>query len=137
MQKSRTETLEEILQSRPEDAFARYGLALELAESGGLEGAWKHLEYLLDHSPEYLATYYQGGMILSRLEPRVSMSRDGLRVTTGLRTSLDASLTDVSLEQNQRSACQAHQEPCDFGLRCTNPVVRISGAVRVILCESS
>ena len=68
MQKSRTETLEEILQSRPEDAFARYGLALELAESGGLEGAWKHLEYLLDHSPEYLATYYQAGMILSRLE---------------------------------------------------------------------
>ncbi len=68
MEKSRTETLEEILQSRPEDAFARYGLALERVNSGGLEEAWKHLEYLLDHSPDYLPTYYQAGMILPRLE---------------------------------------------------------------------
>ena len=68
MEKSRTDTLEEILQNCPEDAFARYGLAMERVNSGGLEEAWKHFGYLLDHSPDYLPTYYQAGLILSRLE---------------------------------------------------------------------
>ncbi len=68
MEKSRTDTLEEILRNRPEDAFARYGLAMERVNSGGLEEGWKHLEYLIDHSPDYLPSYYQAGMVLSRLE---------------------------------------------------------------------
>lgn len=68
MDKSRFEKLKETLQSDPDNAFARYGLALELVNSGDLNEAWKNFEYLLNNNPDYLPTYYQAGMILHQLE---------------------------------------------------------------------
>ena len=74
MQKSRMETLEELLQSRPQDPFARYGLAMELFQSGNLEEARKHFDYLLRKHAEYLPAYYQAGTLLARVE-RVEEAR--------------------------------------------------------------
>lgn len=68
MDKSRLEKLKEALESDPGNTFARYGLALELVNSGNLNEAWKNFEYLLNNSPDYLPTYYQAGMILHQLE---------------------------------------------------------------------
>lgn len=62
-EKTRREFLEEAVRQDPDNAFARYGLAMELAKSDG-EAAWSHFEYLLAHHPEYTATYYQAGMFL-------------------------------------------------------------------------
>jgi len=64
MEKSRAEILQEMLAAKPEDTFARYALALELAKSDRPGDAWKHFDYLLKNHPQYSATYYQAGMFL-------------------------------------------------------------------------
>lgn len=66
MDKTRLEFLRETLASNPDDTFARYGLALELSNSGQAEEAWEHFDYLLANHPEYSATYYQAGTFLAR-----------------------------------------------------------------------
>ena len=63
--KTRREFLQETVAQDPNNAFARYGLALELANSEP-DAAWTHFEYLLQHHPEYSATYFQAGMFLTR-----------------------------------------------------------------------
>ena len=62
-EKSRLEFLEEAVRLDPNNAFARYGLALELAKTDP-KTAWAHFEYLLLNHPEYAATYYQAGTFL-------------------------------------------------------------------------
>jgi tetratricopeptide (TPR) repeat protein len=60
----RLEFLKQRVESNPDDAFARYGLAMELAKSGRPEDALEHFDYLLAHHPDYAATYYQAGMFM-------------------------------------------------------------------------
>jgi tetratricopeptide (TPR) repeat protein len=66
MNKTRLEFLRETLAAKPDDAFARYALALELSNSEKPEDAWEHFDYLLRRQPEYSATYYQAGTFLAR-----------------------------------------------------------------------
>ena len=63
--KTRREFLEEAVRSDPDNTFARYGLALELANSEP-SAAWIHFDYLLRQHPEYSATYYQAGAFLMK-----------------------------------------------------------------------
>ena len=63
VEKTRREFLEEAVRQDPHNTFARYGLALELAKTEPA-AAWAHFEYLLQHYPEYSATYYQAGAFL-------------------------------------------------------------------------
>lgn len=62
-EKTRREFLKEAVVQDPDNTFARYGLAMELAKSDP-GSAWTHFEHLLTHHPEYTATYYQAGMFL-------------------------------------------------------------------------
>lgn len=62
-EKTRREFLEEALREDPDNTFARYGLAMEIAKAEPA-AAWIHFEYLLLHHPEYAATYYPAGMFL-------------------------------------------------------------------------
>src|SRR5712692_5639899 len=64
MEKTRLEFLRETLQNDPDNTFVRYGLALELSNSGRLSEAWQHFEYLLTRHPDYSPTYLQAGMLL-------------------------------------------------------------------------
>ena len=83
-EKTRREFLEETLQQDPDNTFARYGLALELAKSDPAT-AWTHFEYLLQHHPEYSATYYQAGSYLikqGRLEDARNVLTAGIEVTS-------------------------------------------------------
>jgi tetratricopeptide (TPR) repeat protein len=66
-QKSRREMLERFLAQKPNDAFARYGLALECAREGDDQAASAHFEKLLEDSPEYVAGYFQFGQLLARV----------------------------------------------------------------------
>jgi hypothetical protein len=80
---SRQEFLRETLQQNPDDTFARYALAVELAASAPKE-AWQHFEHLLTHHPEYSATYYQAGMFLvnqGRREEARKVLAKGIEVT--------------------------------------------------------
>jgi tetratricopeptide (TPR) repeat protein len=66
MENDRIEFLHHALAANPDDAFAHYALALELANRGQNEEAWQHFEYLLTHHPDYAPAYYQAGMLLLR-----------------------------------------------------------------------
>jgi tetratricopeptide (TPR) repeat protein len=65
-QKSRREMLEQFVATRPGDAFARYGLALECVRTGDDEAAAGHFQHLMEHHAEYVAAYYQYGQFLAR-----------------------------------------------------------------------
>ncbi|HXW57527.1 MAG TPA: tetratricopeptide repeat protein [Candidatus Cybelea sp.] len=66
-QRSRRQALERFLTEKPNDAFARYGLALECAKQGDHQAASANFERLLESSPEYVAGYFQFGQLLARL----------------------------------------------------------------------
>jgi tetratricopeptide (TPR) repeat protein len=66
-QKTRRQVLEEFAAAHPNDAFARYGLALECAKGGDHEAAIAHLRQLLAEHPDYVAGYQQLGQVLARL----------------------------------------------------------------------
>jgi tetratricopeptide (TPR) repeat protein len=66
-QKSRREMLEQFVATKPTDAFARYGLALECVKLGDDPAAAAHFEKLLETNAEYSAGYFQYGQLLSRL----------------------------------------------------------------------
>jgi tetratricopeptide (TPR) repeat protein len=66
-QKSRREILEQFVATRPTDAFARYGLALECVKLGDDEAAGGHFQHLIQDHPEYVAAYFQYGQFLARL----------------------------------------------------------------------
>jgi tetratricopeptide (TPR) repeat protein len=75
MDQNRVAYLEEALRVNPDDRFARYALALELAQSEQPDAAWAHFDYLLRNHPDYAATYYQAGMFLWR-RGRTDEARD-------------------------------------------------------------
>lgn len=60
--------LEAYLTEHPDDAFARYGLALERAKAGEPEAALAEFGRLLERHPGYAAGYQQAGQLLLRLE---------------------------------------------------------------------
>jgi len=66
-QKSRRAMLEEIVSANPNDAFARYGLALECVNAGDAPGAGQHFRQLLAAHPEYVPGYFHFGQLLLRL----------------------------------------------------------------------
>ena len=106
MEPSRIEILQQTLQSTPENAFARYALALELSRSAQPELAWEHFEYLLAHQPDYAATYLQAGMFLSkqgRREEAREIFKKGIEVNRRqgnlhAQSELEAAFEDVSAE---------------------------------------
>lgn len=69
-QKSRREMLEQFVAEKPNDAFARYGLALECAKLGDDATASDHFRKLLELHPNYVAGYFQFGQLLARLGRR-------------------------------------------------------------------
>ena len=67
LQKTRRQMLEEFAAAHPADAFARYGLALECANSGDPDAAIEHFCQLLAAHPDYVAGYFHYGQLLVRL----------------------------------------------------------------------
>jgi hypothetical protein len=65
--KTRRQMLEEFVAAHPQDAFARYGLAVECANSGDSDTAGAHFEQLITAHPDYVAGYFQYGQLLGRV----------------------------------------------------------------------
>ena len=59
--------LEEFVAAHPNDAFARYGLAVECASQGDAAAATGHFETLLAAHPDYVTGYFQYGQFLARI----------------------------------------------------------------------
>jgi len=85
MATNRMEILKNMLAQNPSDSFARYGLAMEFANSGDLQQAIAEYRALLQHNPDYAAAYFHGGQVLEKLG-RIDEARDmyqkGIDTTT-------------------------------------------------------
>jgi Flp pilus assembly protein TadD len=87
MENERVAFLRASLTANPEDAFARYALALELTRAGQSVEAWEHFQYLLEHHPDYSAAYYQAGTLLAnqgRTDDARRVFSQGVEVTRRL-----------------------------------------------------
>jgi hypothetical protein len=85
--KTRRQMLEEFVAAKPDDAFARYGLAMDCANAGDSAAADEHFKVLLGMHPEYVAAYFQYGQFLARTgrteEARTTL---GAGIATARRT---------------------------------------------------
>jgi len=64
--KTRRQMLEEFVARQPDDAFSRYGLALECMNSGDAAAADTHFRALLDRHADYIPAYLMYGQLLAR-----------------------------------------------------------------------
>ena len=73
--------LNEILSQSPDDAFARYGLAMEYSKAGEFERALEEFGKLLSTHPDYTAGYFMAAQTLAsanRVEEAKKMLVDGI-----------------------------------------------------------
>ena len=73
--------LNEILAENPDDAFDRYGLAMEYSKAGELERALEEFRKLLSSNPDYTAGYFMAAQTLaiaSRNDEAKKMLVDGI-----------------------------------------------------------
>jgi tetratricopeptide (TPR) repeat protein len=75
MATNRMEILLSMVAKNPQDSFARYGLAMEYANTGDLERAVIEYRALIGFNPDYGAAYYHGGQALEKLG-RVDEARE-------------------------------------------------------------
>jgi tetratricopeptide (TPR) repeat protein len=67
MANTRLETLKSMLEQNPDDAFARYGLAMEYKNAADYEAAMREFHALIEVHPDYPAGYFHGGQTLERM----------------------------------------------------------------------
>ncbi|MGA7505133.1 MAG: tetratricopeptide repeat protein [Candidatus Sulfotelmatobacter sp.] len=73
--------LNEILAQNPNDAFARYGLAMEYSNHGDLDRSLAEFSLLLKSTPDYTAGYFMAAQTLARanrIEEAKRMLTDGI-----------------------------------------------------------
>ena len=74
----RLEMLQEHLAEFPNDAFARYGLAMEYANAGDSDTALREFATLLENNPDYTAGYFMAAQTLAKVA-RTEEAREMLR----------------------------------------------------------
>ncbi len=102
---SRLDKLKTLVAQDPGNAFLRYGLATEYANTGDLEQAVIEFKELLAASPDYAAGYYHGGRTLEklgRLDEARELYEKGIAATTKTgdghtRSELQAALDMLGL----------------------------------------
>lgn len=78
----RIAALAEILEQEPNDAFARYGLAMEYSKTGEIQRAMEEFAKLLSAHPDYTAGYFMAAQTLAsanRVEEARKMLVDGIQ----------------------------------------------------------
>jgi thioredoxin-like negative regulator of GroEL len=79
--KTRRQMLEEFVAKKPDDAFSRYGLAMECVNSGDPSAADTHFRALLERNADYIPAYLMYAQLLAR-ESRTTEARQIL--STGI-----------------------------------------------------
>lgn len=64
--KTRRQMLEEFVVQKPDDAFSRYGLAMECMNNGDATAADSHFRALLDRNHDYVPAYLMYAQFLVR-----------------------------------------------------------------------
>lgn len=81
----RAEMLKSLLAQDPANTFARYGLAMEYANTGQLPEAVTEYRTLMATNPDYAAAYFHCGQTLERLgrlEEARAVYQQGIELTT-------------------------------------------------------
>jgi thioredoxin-like negative regulator of GroEL len=94
--KTRRQMLEDFVAAKPNDAFARYGLAMDCASSGDTTAADEQFKTLLGAHPDYVAAYFQYGQFLARIG-RTEDARSTLAsgIAAALRTRDDHARSEM------------------------------------------
>ncbi len=79
--KTRRQMLEEFVAKKPDDAFSRYGLAMECMNSGDPAAADTHFRALLERNADYIPAYLMFGQFLAR-ESRPDEAKQGCRTAS-------------------------------------------------------
>jgi tetratricopeptide (TPR) repeat protein len=90
-----------MVEQQPDNAFSRYGLAMEYVKAGDLEDAAAEFEKLLTRNPEYAAGYFHGGQNLEklgRLDEARALYRKGIEVTAASGDSHTQSELSAALQ---------------------------------------
>ncbi|HMD42108.1 MAG TPA: tetratricopeptide repeat protein [Candidatus Acidoferrum sp.] len=66
--KTRRQKLEQFLAENPNDAFTRYGIALDCFRQGDLAAADMHFKTLLQINPDYVPAYQMYAQMLAQSE---------------------------------------------------------------------
>jgi Tfp pilus assembly protein PilF len=85
--KTRRQMLEEFVAKKPDDAFSRYGLAMECMNSGDPAAADTHFRALIERNVDYIPVYLMYGQFLAR-ESRADEAKQVL--TTGISAAAKA-----------------------------------------------
>lgn len=88
MMPNRLEQLQEFLKENPDDSFLIYAIASEYLKIEDFDNALNHFENLISNFPDYLATYYQLGMLyqlLGRLDEAQQTFLKGMDLATRKR----------------------------------------------------
>ena len=64
----RITALNQILTQNPNDAFARYGLAMEYSKQGDLDRSLAEFDILLKANPDYTPGYFMAAQTLARAD---------------------------------------------------------------------
>jgi thioredoxin-like negative regulator of GroEL len=75
--KTRRQVLEEFVAKKPDDAFSRYGLAMECVNGGDSAAANEHFRALLERNADYVPAYLMYAQMLAR-ESRTEEARQVL-----------------------------------------------------------
>ena len=84
-QKARRQMLEEFVDKKTDDAFSRYGLALECMNIGDSAAAEHHFHVLLEHNASYIPGYQMYGQLLAsarRIEEARKVLTAGIAAAT-------------------------------------------------------
>lgn len=85
MATNRLELLKQMVSQDPNNSFARYGLAMELANSGELQQGVAEFRNLLERDENYAAAYFHFGQALEKLgdvDEARAVYEKGIEVTT-------------------------------------------------------
>jgi Tfp pilus assembly protein PilF len=85
MATNRLEMLEQMVSRDPNNTFARYGLAMEYANSSDWTQAVIEFRTLLQHDENYAAAYYHAGQALEKMgeiEQARTMYEQGIEAST-------------------------------------------------------
>jgi len=96
----RLSLLSEILSQNPNDAFARYGLAMEYSKAGEVERALGEFNQLLSAHPDYTAGYFMAAQTLvqaGRNEQAKNMLANG--IASAQRTGNDHARAEMEALQ--------------------------------------
>ncbi|MGA3211207.1 MAG: tetratricopeptide repeat protein [Terriglobales bacterium] len=100
----RAAVLKQVLEQNPDDAFARYGLAMEFSRAGDVEAALQEFNTLIAKQPTYIAAYHMAGQMLAgadRTNDACDYLKNGIAMaqTVGnshARAEMEALLDDIS-----------------------------------------